>query len=441
MVLTCAIAGCRGTDSSAAGMPAAARLATVDAPTTPIRHVVFVIQENRSFNNLFMGYPGATTRSCGHDEYGNKIALQPIGLVTDWDLAHDAIGFFAACDGTGKLPGTDCKMDGWNEELATRGHPTNPAYAYVPKSEIRPYWAIAREYVLADHTFASNLDGSFVAHQYAVAAFASRAVDYPLMTWGCEGGRQDTVATLTAQRVDGPSIPACFRNPTIGGEADSAGLTWRFYAGTPDGDGGLWSSYQADQKIFNGPDWKTNVISPQSAFLTDVAKGKLANVTWIAPTFEASDHAVLNMGDGPAWVASVVNAIGTSSLWKSTAIFVIWDDWGGWFDPVPPVYEDYDGLGFRVPLLIVSPYAKQGYVSHVQYETSSVLRFIEDNFALPKLAKSDKRANDPATDAFDYAQKPRAFKSIPGGKPASYWMQLERSSSTHGRPANILGDD
>ena len=111
------------------------------------------------------------------------------------------------------------------------------------------------------------------------------------------------------------------------------------------------------------------------------------------------------------------------------------------FDPVPPVYEDYDGLGFRVPLLIVSPYAKQGYVTHVQYETSSVLRFIEDNFGLPPLAKSDARANDPAADAFNYAQKPRPFKSIPGGKPAAYWSQLERSSWARSRPANILGDD
>jgi phospholipase C len=437
-----AIAGCSGgTGSSVTGMPLAAPLATSEARATPIRHIVFVIQENRSFNNLFMGFPGATTQRYGYDEYGDTIALQPIGLVTDWDLAHDAIGFFAACNGSGKLPGTDCKMNGWNGELATRGHPANPAYAYVPRSEIRPYWTIAREYVLADQTFASNLDGSFVAHQYAVAAFASRAVNYPLSAWGCEGGPKDTVATLTEQRVVGPSVPACFRNPTIAGEADSAGVTWRFYAGAIGGDGGFWSSYQADRNIYTGPDWKADVISPQSAFLTDVAKGKLADVTWIAPTFEASDHAVLNHGEGPSWVASVVNAVGTSSFWKSTAIFVIWDDWGGWFDPVPPIHEDYDGLGFRVPLLIVSPYAKQGYVSHVQYETSSVLRFIEDNFGLPPLAKSDTRANDPATDAFDYAQKPRAFKRIPGDKPAAYWMQLERSSWVRGRPAHILGDD
>ncbi len=109
----------------------------------------------------------------------------------------------------------------------------------------------------------------------------------------------------------------------------------------------------------------------------------------------------------------------------------MWDDWGGWFDSVPPVYEDYDGLGFRVPLIIVSPYAKKGYVTHVQYETASVLRYIEDNFGLAPLAASDKRANDPALDAFDYHRKPRSFTKVAGAEPASYWLQLERQS----RPA------
>ena len=100
----------------------------------------------------------------------------------------------------------------------------------------------------------------------------------------------------------------------------------------------------------------------------------------------------------------------------------MWDDWGGWFDPAPPIYADYDGLGFRIPLLIVSPYAKQNDVTHVQYETSSVVRYIEDNFGLPQLAPSDTRANDPATDAFDYTQKPRPFRKITGGKPAAQWF-------------------
>lgn len=97
---------------------------------------------------------------------------------------------------------------------------------------------------------------------------------------------------------------------------------------------------------------------------------------------------------------------------------------------MPPVFEDYDGLGFRVPLLIVSPYAKQDSVTHVQYETASVVRFIEDNFGLAQLAKADARANDPDGDSavFDFTQKPRKFKKIPGSKPLSFWLRTEQST-------------
>jgi phospholipase C len=144
---------------------------------------------------------------------------------------------------------------------------------------------------------------------------------------------------------------------------------------------------------------------------------------------------------GPAWVASLVNAVGSSAYWKSTAIFVMWDDWGGYFDPMQPVPKDYDGLGFRVPLVMISPYAKRGYVTHVQYETSSVLRFIEDTFGLPPLAASDARANDPAKDAFDYRQMPRKFKAFAGAKPSAYWILRDRASRLRGKPKNILGDD
>jgi phospholipase C len=396
------------------------------APQNPIRHVVVVVQENRSFNDLFLGYPGATTQDYGYDG-SRKVTLQAEGLESFWDVSHDAKAFFADCDGTGKLPGTHCKMDGWNQDRQPSA-PGDAAYSYVPRAQVAPYWAIAKRNVLADRMFTSNLDGSFVAHQYLVAAYSSAAVDYPASTWGCEGGPQDTVATLTARRTYGPPIRACFSNPTLGGEADKSHLSWRFYADTLYGLGGLWSAYQADRRIFYGPDWKADVISPPSQFLTDVAHGKLARITWITPTLADSDHAGLGSTTaGPAWVASVVDAVGESKFWNTTAIFIMWDDWGGWYDPVPPVYEDYDGLGFRVPLLIVSPYAKRGSVTHVQYETASLLRFIEDDFGLPQLAASDTRANDPATDpaVFDFSAPPRKFEPIAGAKPRSFWQRLE----------------
>lgn len=439
-VAACSAGGLSQSAASHAVIPSSASQTT---SASPIKHVVFIIQENRSFNNLFMSYPGATTATYGHNERHQRIALGSQKLGTGWDIGHSSQDFFNACDGKGVLPGTKCRMDGWNHEQATAGHPKNFAYSYVVRDEIKPYWQIAEQYVLADRMFASNLDGSFVAHQYAVAAYASRTANDPLTDWGCEGGSSDTIATLTKLRTLGPRIRVCFNNPTLGDAADAAGVSWRYYAGDLKGSGDFWSAYQADRSIFRSPDWHADVINPPAQILTDLAHDKLANITWVTPTFQTSDHPGLlgQAAQGPAWVASVVDAIGKSKFWDSTAIFLMWDDWGGWYDPVKPVYEDYDGLGFRVPLLMISAYAKKGYVTPVQYETASVLRYIEDNFGLPQLAPSDARANDPATDAFDYSKKPRAFKTIEGSKPTSYWTQLENQPESLPPPGSILGDD
>ncbi|MGA7283180.1 MAG: alkaline phosphatase family protein [Candidatus Cybelea sp.] len=443
----CALAACGGSAASPASQGVILSAATAGSgvegrSSTPIKHVVFIMQENRSFNNLFMGYPGATTASYGYDSRGRKVELHAENLSTGWDLNHSAAAFFADCDGDGKLPGTHCKMDGWNKKRESND-PPNAAYAYVPRKQIEPYWTMAQQYVLADRMFTSNLDASFVSHQYAVAAYASSSVDGPYADWGCEGGKSDTIQTLTQRRTEGKPIVVCFDNPTIADEADAAGVSWRFYASGVDDDGGIWSSYQADRKIFEGPDWSADVISPAPSFLTDVGRGKLAAITWITPpSWDSSDHAGLFGDKGPAWVTSLVNAIGESKFWNSTAIFVMWDDWGGWFDPVPPVYEDYDGLGFRVPLIAISPYARNGRVTHVRYETASVLRFIEDNFKLGQLAASDARANDPANDldAFDFSQSPRKFSKIAGGKDASYWLRAQQTPRAQYWPSAEFGD-
>ena len=239
---------------------------------------------------------------------------------------------------------------------------------------MKPYFSIAKQYVLADKMFASNFDGSsFVSHQYLIAAQASSTVDYPLTYWGCDGGPQDTIGTITQQRTYGSSIQACFDNQTLGDELDAAGISWRYYTSNIYKDGNLWNAYQAISHIRYGPDWKADVVNPQTRFFKDVKNGVLPAVSWVTPTCENSDHSGCNTGHGPAWVASLVNAIGKSQYWNSTAIFIMWDDYGGWYDHVPPALVDYDGLGIRVPLLIVSPYAKQGYVSHVHYEHGSIL--------------------------------------------------------------------
>jgi phospholipase C len=121
-------------------------------------------------------------------------------------------------------------------------------------------------------------------------------------------------------------------------------------------------------------------------------------------------------------VASLVNAIGESRYWDNTAIFIFWDDYGGWYDPEPPAMLDYDGLGMRIPMLIVSAYAKKDYVSHTQYEHGSILKFVEETFGLPALAASDKRATAP-NDAFDFNKPPRAFETVPSQYGIDYFMR------------------
>lgn len=391
-----------------------------------IDHVVFIVQENRSFDNLFQGYPGADTVSEGKDSKGNTIKLRPESLGAWYVIDHSAQAMFAACDGTGSVPGTNCKNDGFDQEDSFGG-PKDPEYVYVPHRESKPYFDMAHEWVLADKNFMSNLDESFVAHQYVIAAQAKRAVDLPGGPWGCSGGKYDSVDTIVGNRnPNGPSERPCFDYETLADELDKGGETWRFYAagyGSPSSDGGgEWSSFQAIKHIYNSPEWKKNVISPNWTFITDVRHGKLANFTWITPVCDDSDHVNCPKGYGPSWVSALVNTVGKSKFWNDTAIFVIWDDWGGLYDHVPPPYADIDGLGFRVPLLVISPYAKKNYVSHVQYETASVLRFAEDLWGLNQLAAADARANSPAADCFDFSQSPRPFVSIKAPLPPKFFM-------------------
>ena len=378
-----------------------------------IRHVVIVVQENRSFDNLFQGYPGADTAASGKDSKGRTIALRPVSLTKQYVIDHSALAMFAACDGTGSVPGTDCRMDGFDLEQALGG-PPHPQYAYVPHRESKPYFDMAHEWVLADRMFQSQIDESFVSHQYIIAAQAQLSVDIPFLPeWGCSGGKKNFVETIVPGRAFGKPQRPCFDYRTLGDELDAANLSWRFYTSRiANPADGVWSGYQAVRHIRFGPDWKKDVITPQKRFLTDVARGELANVTWITPTCEESDHVNCGGGLGPSWVTSIVDAVGGSKFWKTTAIFVMWDDWGGLYDHVPPPHVGDDGLGFRVPLLVISPYAKRNYVSHVRYEHGSILKFAEDAFGLARLADSDTRANSPAADCFDFTKPPRAFVPI-----------------------------
>jgi phospholipase C len=412
--LACLLAGCAGhpVDGAPFSLPApqSVRTERLGPSAQPIDHVIYIMQENRSFDDLFQGFKGADTQSWGYDSKGNKVTLQPIGLEATYDLDHSSYSFFGDYDGG--------KMDGFDLENVGGPHGAYPMYGYVPQVESKPYFDLAEQYVLGDRMFTSHLDMSFVSHQYMIAGQARSAVNLPGGIWGCGGGKNNQVLTLTEQRTYGGTEAPCFDYPTLGDELDAAKLPWRFYAASATD---FWSGYQAIRHIRDGPDW-ANVL-PNTQFFSDVAAGQLGAVTWITPTCANSDHAGCESATGPDWVASLVNAVGESKFWKTTAIFVMWDEWGGWYDHVPPPYVDYDGLGLRVPLLVISPYARHGYVSHVQYEHGSILRFIEDQFRLGRLSASDSRANSPENDCFDFTQPPRAFVPIKTHKSAADFVR------------------
>jgi phospholipase C len=392
------------------------------APGSKIKHVVIVVQENRSFDNLFQGYPGADTVAQGLTHTGQMVALHPASLAAPYDIDHGLITYVAAYDG-GKMDGFD--LGGSSNDSA----PPDPQYAYVPASESSEYFQLAKHFVLADKMFASQLDSSFTAHQFLIAAQSGGTVDDPDQgPWGCDGPPSELEPTLNSNRTEGPGVFPCFTYPTLADEMDPRGITWRYYAPQigKDFGGNSWTAFDAAKNIRYGPDWTTDEISPSSQFLTDVAGGALANVTWIIPDYVDSDHSGAKSTTGPSWVASLVNAVGESRFWNNTAVFVIWDDWGGWYDHVSPPQLDVQGLGFRVPMLAISPYSKVNYVSHVQYESAGILKFVESVFHLPALQAADRRANG-FDDIFDFTKKPRAYSVTQAHTQAQHFVRAKPS--------------
>jgi phospholipase C len=401
-----------------------------------VKHIVIVIQENRSFDNLFSGFEGADAPTFGYAG-SRRLRLHATRLEDPGNIENnwrDSIGGW-----------NHGKMNGFEVEHFYGG-PKDYAYAYVPRDESAPYWAMARRYVLADRMFPTEFGPSFTAHLSLIAANTTFSpqplaqVDAPdALPWGCDAPAGTRSFTIDAQRVERFNGPfPCFHDfPTIADRLDAARVSWKYYASPLSRIGGqVWSEYDSVRHVRYGSDWQ-KVISPQTEILRDLRRGALAGVSWVTPDWQDSDHTGSGYDRGPSWVASIVNAIGKSAYWKSTAIVVLWDDWGGWYDDAPPPQLDFRGLGIRVPCIIVSPYArvspgaKAGYVSHTQYEFGSVLKFVEEVFALPPIGPpsagfTDTRATS-ILDSFDFTAAPRAFAPIPAKYPASTFLR-ERPS-------------
>jgi phospholipase C len=442
-IFAAAVGGMVGCSSSIGSTPGPSP--SGPPPQQAITHIVVLIQENRSFDNLFAGFPGAETTLQGsctpapNCKGARVVNLRSIKLATGTvnagiDIDHSHHGFEIECD---RDKADVCRNDGFNlinYGESGQGPPANLyPYAYVDRTETAPYWKLAQQYALADRMFSTDTASSFIAHQQVIAGTVAlndheSLTDQPVNTpWGCDAPPGTTTPVLFKNGryvLDGP-FPCFTQYGTIADLLDAADVSYFYYVDAMFGSqphydfsGAVWNGFDAIKKFRYGPDWKKHISTPNTNIFTDIKAGTLPAVSWVVPTLYDSDHPASGCNGGPRWVTKVVNALGTSQYWKNTAIILFWDDWGGWYDNVPPPQISYTSLGFRVPMIIVSSYAKPGYISHTEYNIGSVLKFIEQTFGLGSLGTTDASANSIA-DVFDFTQKLNTFKpaALPPANP------------------------
>jgi len=455
---------------------------TVPPPPGKIQHVVVIFQENRSTDNLFQGLctanggvPGCGTNSSqydlvqsGTDSQGNTVALQETDLGVTYDPDHSHKAFTSMCDLNTNVNPPQCQMDGadLNSVTCPAGMP-ECTFAYVNPADVQPYLQMAEQYAFADRMFQTNQGPSMPAHQFILSGTSAPSTGSPLFASenpavsgppdaGCDAPVGSTVRLIDSTGSESSNAPIypCFDHPTLTDLLEAKSLSWRYYSpGTAPppplhGSPAIWNAPEAIEHICGpnaappnatgcvGADWTNHVILDQTQVLTDIrsSNNQLADVSWVIPNGTASDHPGSADGtEGPSWVASVVNAIGNSPYWANTAIFITWDDWGGWYDHVPPPQVLVNCqtwgcgyvYGFRVPLIVISPYVKAQYISHAQHDFGSILKFIETTFSLPSLGYADSMADD-FSDCFDFNQTPLPFQTIPSDLDAQYFLNDKR---------------
>jgi phospholipase C len=445
------------------------------------QHVVVIIQENRTPDNLFQGLCSPSSR-CSTTPNAHQYNIQtsnwldkhsptgvtqpaPVPLANSYVPAHSHMAFVKMCDA---YPTTGaCRMDGADDISCSGVCPAKPQFKFVDNSTgiLNPYLALATQYGWANYMFQTNQGPSFPAHQFLFGgtsapsalddAQAIFAYENPFSSQsglasvaGCTAPSDSTVPLITpsGQTI---GIYPCFEHNTM---AD-LGFTWKYYA-PPKGLTGLTASYWTAPNaiqhicqssgaggICTGTAWSKNVDLNPVDVLKDIANCQLRSVSWVVPTGANSDHGP-NEGGGPSWVASIVNAIGSSNAcdnntgyWNNTAIFITWDDWGGWYDHEPPTimygpHGDYQ-YGFRVPLLVVSPYTPSGYINNARQDFGRILRFIEHNFGIREgaLNFADARARSDLTLFFNLNTAPRAFQKIAAPKDAAFFLEDRRPAT------------
>jgi phospholipase C len=375
-----------------------------DGPTakTPIEHFLVLMQENHSFDNYFGTYPGAngippgTCMPVDPFDSNNTECVQPFeigsGNVEMDDPDHSSE--------THALQYNNGEMNGFVYALNVRNQDGRLAMAHYSEQDLSYYWNIADEYVLFDNLFSSVHAGSFENHMYWVAA--------------------------TTGQKEGYTLQQVFANtPTIFDRLQEQGISWKFYVQNYDPEmnyrtAHLYPANRASQVVWvpllnidrflDDPNLFSHIVN-MDEYYTDLVNGTLPSVAFMVPS-GPSEHPPSNVGSGQRFIRTLIQSLMQSRYWDSSAFVWSYDDWGGWYDHVSPPQVDQDGYGFRVPALLVSAYAKQGYIDHTQLDFTSFLRFIEDNWGLAPLATRDAQANS-IINAFDFTQPPRPAKFLP----------------------------
>ena len=392
-------------------------LAPSPSSPDPIQHVIVVMQENRTFDNYFWTYPGQVGYNANLCVPLNL--LQPaLGCMKPHLTTNPALASDLPHDwNSSKISYNDGSMNGFL--TAAGGNPE--AMDYYDNSTLPYLWDYASHYVLADQFFSSVKSWSQPNHWYMIAGATPTVSLFRNVTQELQTCYNTTTLALTMATCT--YINQAQEIQTMADELTANGTSWKYYD-TPvfpydtlaneilwGKAYAAWNPLNAKNSTYTNQVYTENVVAREQIF-GDIANGTLPQVSWVIPSPEMSDHPPANITLGMWWVTDVVDSVMNSQYWKSTAIIVLWDDYGGFFDTaVPPTVDGY-GLGFRVPALIISPYARPGFLDHTVYDFESTLKFVEWRFGLPALTTRDADANN-LLNAFNFNQKPTAPLVIP----------------------------
>lgn len=374
--------------------------AQVDIQTkTPIKHFVVMMQENHTFDNYFGTYPGANGFPSD-----TMMPIDPknpdAGYVEPWHLGNTTVTDLSHSTSTFIEQYNDGRMDGFVSALNRRNQDGKIAMGYYDDRDIPYYWNLADNYVLFDRFFSSAKDGSFSNHMY----------------W---------VAGISSETPPGVDLPTYLKDvPTIFDRLEEAGVSWKFYVQNYDptityrnlGDVGnrasqvVWVPLLNFDRFLDDPELSSHIVDLNQYFV-DLREGTLPSVAYIIPS-GASEHPPQYPATGMRFVRNLIQELMRSKSWDSSAFVLLYDDWGGWYDHVPPPQVDEFGYGPRVPALMVSPYARKGYIDSTELDFTSILKFIEYNWDVESLADRDAKANK-FLSAFDFEQTPRPAEFLP----------------------------